>query len=82
MPSTRSATGSDEEVSVRQPGEPLRKLLTDLLSTSVAPSCRGAARMINSASRDSYSDEPEGLGSKTAQRETLSILRWICPRTE
>ena len=42
---------------------PLRKLSTDVLPTSVAPSCRGAVRMMNSASRDSYPDEPEGLGS-------------------
>jgi len=34
------------------------------MPTSVALSCRGAVRMINTASRDSYSDEPEGLGSQ------------------
>jgi len=37
---------------------------------------------MNTASRDSYSDEPEGLGSHTAQRKTLSILCWEGPRTE
>jgi hypothetical protein len=41
---------------------PLRKLSTDVMPTSVALSCRGAVRMMNTASRDSYSDEPEGLG--------------------
>jgi hypothetical protein len=61
---------------------PLRKLSTDVMPTSVALSCRGAVRMMNSASRDSYSDEPEGLGSQTAQRETLSILCWKGLRTE
>ena len=60
---------------------PRRKLSTDVLPTSVAPSCRGAVRMMNSASRDSYPDEP-GFVSQTAQGKTLSILCWKGPRTE